>query len=396
MFIQHKSGTTHYAYGRNGALTYEKNITTGVTREYAYLNNQIIGWQETDSTGNSVKRYATTDLLGSVTAVTDESGKVLWSGDYTAFGNVAYGSGDVLYDGMYTGKDIDSETGLTYHWNRWRSEDGSAFISEDPARDGSNWYGYCGNNPINFTDPTGLVMDYANGGSGTYWGAKEDRPVNDSRVTQDEGPEQGPTELKRVEVPLPKLLDSFLKFFKINTDSTTDSAFYRFCAERIRENIHIVITRSPLDNGHNGQYFKSTIAIMFGDTTIFSAPVQSTMDENDPDQLGPNDFTLSAGFYKGTFKGNNYSPTYQSPILIFSTDFYIHPDTITQQTKIDERIKQEKSNPTGPFMTPGSKGCQIMKTSDFNAMINFFNKVGFKENDTINVQIVNPDNWSYK
>jgi hypothetical protein len=47
---------------------------------------------------------------------------------------------------------------LTYHWNRWRSEDGSTFISEDPARDGSNWYGYCGNNPMTFTDPTGLEL----------------------------------------------------------------------------------------------------------------------------------------------------------------------------------------------------------------------------------------------
>ena len=219
-------------------------------------------------------------------------------------------------------------------------------------------------------------------------------PMGPQPENKPEEPKQGPTEPKKPEIPLPKFLLNFFTSFGITNDP--DSAFYRFCAERIRENIHIVITRSPLDNGHNGQYFKSTIAIMFGDTTIFSAPVQSTMDENDPDQLGSNDFTLSAGFYKGTFKGNNYSPTYQSPILIYSTDFYIHPDTITQQTKIDERIKQEKSNPTGPFMTTGSKGCKIMKTSDLIAMINFFNKVGFKENDTISVQIVNPDNWSYK
>jgi len=98
-----------------------------------------------------------------------------------------------------------------------------------------DWYRSRPNKPINSTDPTGLVMDYANGGSGTYWGAKEDRPVNDSRVTPDEGPEQGPTEPQKVEVPLPKFLDSFLKFFKINTDSTTDSAFARFKAERIAE-----------------------------------------------------------------------------------------------------------------------------------------------------------------
>ena len=66
------------------------------------------------------------------------------------------------FDGMYTGCDYDAETGLTYHWNRWRSEDGSAFISEDPARDGANWYGYAGCNPMVYTDQTGLAP-YING-----------------------------------------------------------------------------------------------------------------------------------------------------------------------------------------------------------------------------------------
>ena len=63
---------------------------------------------------------------------------------------------------MYTGCDYDADTGLTYHWNRWRSEDGSCFISEDPARDGANWYGYAGQNPMVYTDPTGLAP-YLNG-----------------------------------------------------------------------------------------------------------------------------------------------------------------------------------------------------------------------------------------
>ena len=55
---------------------------------------------------------------------------------------------------------------------------------------------------IRSTDPTGLTMDYANGGSGTYWGEKEDRPVNDSRVPEKE---DTTTEPEKVEIPLPKL-----------------------------------------------------------------------------------------------------------------------------------------------------------------------------------------------
>jgi RHS repeat-associated protein len=152
-------GTTVYAYGRSGAITYQKTTgTTGTTvRSYAYLNNEVAGWTDTDAAGKESKKYAVTDMLGSVTKVLDETGSVVWSSEYTAFGNVAGTVTDsVDFSGMFTGKDIDAETGLTYHWNRWRSEDGSFFISEDPARDGSNWYGYCGNNPMTYMDPTGL------------------------------------------------------------------------------------------------------------------------------------------------------------------------------------------------------------------------------------------------
>lgn len=37
-----------------------------------------------------------------------------------------------------------------------RSEDRSAFISEDPARDGANWYGYAGCNPMVYVDRIGV------------------------------------------------------------------------------------------------------------------------------------------------------------------------------------------------------------------------------------------------
>ncbi len=151
-----KDGTTIYAYGRQGALAYQWNPETKLARSYVYLDNQIIGWNETLD-GSTKPFFAVTDQLGSVTQITDGDAKVVWESEYLPFGNMAGAQGSSHFDGMYTGKDVDSETGLTYHWNRWRSEDGSTFISEDPARDGMNWYGYCGNNPMNSTDPSGLT-----------------------------------------------------------------------------------------------------------------------------------------------------------------------------------------------------------------------------------------------
>jgi len=104
----------------------------------------------------SIRYYAATDQLGSVTQVLDASAKVVWTSEYTAFGVVAGAQGSISFSGMFAGEDIDPDTGLTYHWNRWRSEDGSSFISEDPARDGINWYSYVRNSPLTSTDPTGL------------------------------------------------------------------------------------------------------------------------------------------------------------------------------------------------------------------------------------------------
>ena len=121
-----------------------------------YLNNEVIGF--TDKLGEEESVYYTvTDIQGSITEVYDGSSNLVWKSGYTAFGELAGETVDLIdFDGMYTGCDYDSETGLTYHWNRWRSEDGSCFISEDPARDGANWYGYCNNNPLTYTDPLGL------------------------------------------------------------------------------------------------------------------------------------------------------------------------------------------------------------------------------------------------
>ena len=154
------SELTQYAYGRNGALTYqEKTAGSSVTtRSFVYLNNQIIGFMDTENSTESI-RYAVTDIQGSVTEVYDEDGSLLWKSGYTAFG-IKAGETTILidFDGLYTGCDYDAETGLTYHWNRWRSEDGSTWLSQDSARDGSNWYGYAGCNPMNNVDILGLYQ----------------------------------------------------------------------------------------------------------------------------------------------------------------------------------------------------------------------------------------------
>ena len=102
------------------------------------------------------KYHVITDETGSVRKIYLD-GEEEWSGIYSPYGKLSSYEGSFEFSGMYAGKEIDTETGLTYHWNRWRNEEGDAFISEDPIRDGYNWYGYALGNPFKYADGTGLA-----------------------------------------------------------------------------------------------------------------------------------------------------------------------------------------------------------------------------------------------
>ncbi|WP_083963581.1 RHS repeat-associated core domain-containing protein [Spirochaeta cellobiosiphila] len=87
--------------------------------------------------------YNSTDHLGSIVAITDEAGQKLWSAEYTPFGDkvvIDNPSGRDEFDFKYTGKDYDAQLGFYYFNARWYDAQAGRFITEDPARDGANWY----------------------------------------------------------------------------------------------------------------------------------------------------------------------------------------------------------------------------------------------------------------
>ena len=70
-----------------------------------------------------------------------------------------------LFKPTYTGKQLDETIGLYYFNARWYDPSQGRFITQDPARDGINWWGYCKGNPVNFLDPdgqtaTGVVLGW--------------------------------------------------------------------------------------------------------------------------------------------------------------------------------------------------------------------------------------------
>lgn len=56
-------------------------------------------------------------------------------------------------EGYYT----DTDTGLMLLGARYYDPLIGRFITQDPDRDGLNWYQYAGNNPVNKVDPTGVI-----------------------------------------------------------------------------------------------------------------------------------------------------------------------------------------------------------------------------------------------
>ena len=107
-------------------------------------------------TNDSGTSYFGTDILGSVRSVTDKYGAVQSSYDYDAFGSPYLGNLDNGMSFGYTGKAYDAGTGLYDYGFRDYSPNNARFTTVDPIRDGSNWFSYVVNDPVNYVDPLGL------------------------------------------------------------------------------------------------------------------------------------------------------------------------------------------------------------------------------------------------
>ena len=107
-------------------------------------------------TNDSGTSYFGTDILGSVRNVTDKSGTVQADYSYDAFGSPYLGNLENDIGFGYCGKVYDNGTGLYDYGFRDYSPVSARFTTIDPIRDGSNWFSYVVNDPVNYVDPFGL------------------------------------------------------------------------------------------------------------------------------------------------------------------------------------------------------------------------------------------------
>jgi RHS repeat-associated protein len=172
------SQSASFAYDAFGRRI-EKTVA-GVTTTYLYDGLDIV--KEKDGTGatkvwyvrtlnideplarieaDGTVRYYHADALGSIIALTDETGTIRTQYNYSPYGETVVIGEASDNSFQYTGRESDG-TGLYFYRNRYYSFEMKSFISEDPIgfAGGMNWYSYVGNRPVNAVDPLGLEEAY--------------------------------------------------------------------------------------------------------------------------------------------------------------------------------------------------------------------------------------------
>jgi len=102
-----------------------------------------------------------------VVALSNSNGDSCQSYEYSAYGQVSASEPNFLTNPyMFTGRRFDIEirrhgagrAGLYYYRARYYNPRIGRFMQTGPVgyADGMNWYAYCGNNPLNYTDHSGL------------------------------------------------------------------------------------------------------------------------------------------------------------------------------------------------------------------------------------------------
>ncbi|MCK9614270.1 MAG: hypothetical protein M0R48_02055 [Candidatus Omnitrophica bacterium] len=116
---------------------------------------------ELDATRSTLNtNYYHGDHLGSSNVITDANGQLVQYCEYTPYGTLARNEGANITNYKFTGKELDS-TGLYFYGARYYDPEIGRFITADTITQAPfnpqtlNRYSYCGNNPINYIDPTG-------------------------------------------------------------------------------------------------------------------------------------------------------------------------------------------------------------------------------------------------
>jgi RHS repeat-associated protein len=149
---------TYYLYNEAGLIA-EADATGQVTRSYGYAPGSTYTtnplWMKT---GAAYYTYQN-DHLGTPMKLLSQSGAVVWSATYDAFGKATVNPSSTVTNNLrLPGQYYDAETGLNYNWMRYYDPKVGRYVTSDPIglRGGINTYAYVRGNPLRYVDPLGL------------------------------------------------------------------------------------------------------------------------------------------------------------------------------------------------------------------------------------------------
>ena len=161
-----------------GSLTFRRSSDGILTPEsIAFSGGRIVAVTGSGGAVSFVVNHYVTDHLGSVRAVVSGSpGQVAETNDYYAFGGRWDRSGSLVDQSnryRYNGKEEQATFGTPYsdYGARQYSSASGRWLAVDPLAEqyyGISPYAFCNNNPVNFVDPDGEKIYFANGSSDNF------------------------------------------------------------------------------------------------------------------------------------------------------------------------------------------------------------------------------------
>ena len=152
--------STRYVYDGDHVIA-EYDGNNNLLRKYIYgpgIDQPVSMIEVADA---SATYYYHFDALGSVLALSNASGDTVQTYEYSVYGEVAVEDANHTNPYMFAGVRYDIEIGLYYNRARYYNPYTGRFLQTDPwdYYDSLNLYWYCWNNPLNFLDPSGCVVD---------------------------------------------------------------------------------------------------------------------------------------------------------------------------------------------------------------------------------------------
>ncbi len=157
------SGGTLYWPGTDSDPLIETDLAGNLNFEYIFFNGKRVARR----TGTSVHPfYYLADHLGSTSVLTGDTGTIQDESDYFPYGGEIVIANSLPQNYKFTGKERDSESGLDNFGARYMGSNLGRFMSPDLIAgqvsnpQSLNLYSYVRNNPVIFTDPTGMIVEW--------------------------------------------------------------------------------------------------------------------------------------------------------------------------------------------------------------------------------------------